>query len=144
VPGAVTGIEAVSLTGSHVSPGRGVRQARGGAGGRLALAQAGALQLEAVGTVDDTVQDGVAQSHVAHDLVPAGHGDLAGDQQRAPVVAVVDDLQQVAPLLRAQRLRPPVVDDQQPRALQRRQQPRQPALAAGGGEGSANRRGARL
>ena len=33
-------------------------------------------------------------------------GNLAGDQQRALLVAVIDDLQQVAPLLGGQRLRP--------------------------------------
>jgi hypothetical protein len=146
------------LTVAGVSPGRGVRQARGTAGG-LTLAQAGAFQFEAVGAVDDAVQDGITQSHVAHDIMPAVDGELTRDQQRAPPFPVIDDLQQVAPLLGGQRLRPPVVDDQQPRALQRRQQPRQPALAAGGGlapaprvlppgdrlrRWSANSRGARL
>ena len=66
--------------------------------------------------------------------MPASHGDLAGDQQRALVVAVVDDLQQVAPLLGGERLWPPIVDDQQARALDGSQQSRQPSFASGGGE----------
>ncbi len=43
--------------------------------------------------------------------------DLAGDQQRASIVAVVDDLVEVATLLGFERLRPPIVDDQQPDAF---------------------------
>jgi len=117
VPGVVTGVEAMSLTGLGVSPGCGLRQARSGPG-PLLFAQAGALQLEAVGAVDDAVQDGVAERQIADHLVPAGHGNLAGDQQRTLVVAVVDDLQQVPALLGAQRFRPPVVDDQQAGALE--------------------------
>ena len=56
-------------------------------------------------------------------------------------MAIVDDLEQIAPLLGVQRLRPPIVDDQQPGAFQRRQQPRQPALAARGGEFGEQPRG---
>lgn len=44
------------------------------------LAQAGAFQFDAVGAVDDAVQDGISQSHIADDLMPAGYGNLAGDQ----------------------------------------------------------------
>jgi len=107
------------------------------------LVQADAFQLEAMGTVNDTIQNGVAQGHVADDIVPASHRDLAGDQQRALVVAVVDDLQQVAPLFGGQRLGPPVVDDQQPCAFSaasiRGSRPSPRAIAR-----SANSRGARL
>jgi hypothetical protein len=66
--------------------------------------------------------------------MPTGHGDLAGHQQRSLLVAVFNDLQQVASLLGGERLRPPVIDDEQPGTLQRRQHPRQPAFAAGGRE----------
>jgi hypothetical protein len=65
----------------------------------LPLAQAGALQLDAVGAVDDAIQDRVADGWVAHEFVPARHGNLAGHQQRSLLVAVVDDLQQVAALI---------------------------------------------
>ena len=50
------------------------------------------------------------------------------------VVAVLDDLQQIALLLGGQRFRTPVVDDQQTGALQRCQHAWQPALATGSGE----------
>ena len=42
---------------------------------------------------------GVGERGIADDLVPAGDRHLAGDDQRAGVVAVFDDLQQVALLL---------------------------------------------
>ena len=128
----VSGIGSVSLTGLDVSLGGCVRQASGV--GCLPLAHAGAFQFEAMGTVDDAVDDRVSDRQISHDVVPASHGDLAGDQQRALVVAVIHDLQQVAPLLGGERLRPPVVDDQQAGALDRSQHPWQPALASGGGE----------
>ena len=100
----------------------------------LALAQARALQLDAMRAMNDAVEDGIAERGIADQFVPARHGDLAGDQQRAFLVAVLNDLQQVAPLLGTQRLRSPIVEDQQPGALQGGEQARQPALAAGGGE----------
>ena len=102
MPAVVLGIGAVSLTRLDVSLGGCIRQACGA--GRLPLAHAGALQLETMGTVDDTVDDRIADRQISHDVMPASYGDLAGDQQRALVVAVVDDLQQVAPLLGGQRL----------------------------------------
>ena len=73
------------------------------------LAQAFAFQLDAVGIVDEPVQDGVAQGRVADDVMPAIHRHLAGDDQRPGVVAVFDDLQQVALLFSNQRLRTPIV-----------------------------------
>ncbi len=71
MPTVVLDVGAVSLTGLDVSPGCSVRQVRGA--GCLLLAHAGALQLEAVGTVDNAIQNCVAQSHVADDLMPAGY-----------------------------------------------------------------------
>src|SRR5690242_19730984 len=59
-------------------------------------AQRGTLEIDAVRTVDDAIEDGVAERRIADDLVPAIDRDLAGDQQRAAIVAVVDDLEEVA------------------------------------------------
>ena len=47
---------------------------------RLRLAQRRALQLDAVGAVDQAVADGVGESGVADDLVPGLDGELAGDE----------------------------------------------------------------
>jgi len=80
--------------------------------------------------VHDAVQRRVGQGGVSNDLVPAADRDLAGDQQRAAVVAVVNDLEQIATLLGIERLRPPIIDDQEPDAFECGEQPRQAALAA--------------
>ena len=65
----------------------------------VALAQAGTLQLDAVGAMNDAIQNRIADRRVSDEFMPAAHGDLAGHQQRSLLVAVLDDLQQVAPLL---------------------------------------------
>jgi hypothetical protein len=42
--------------------------------------------------VDDAIEDGVGQRGIADDLVPALDRQLAGDEDRAGVVAILDDL----------------------------------------------------
>ena len=74
--------------------------------------------------------------------MPAIDGDLAGDQQRPPVVAIVDDLEQITTLFGIERFRPPIVDDQQAGAFERGHQPRQPAFAARLGKIGEQARGA--
>ena len=73
----------------------------------LLSAQGVAAQLDAMGVVDDAVEDGVGQSWVADQVVPAVHGDLAGDQRGAAAVAILDDLQQVVALLGGRAARAP-------------------------------------
>jgi hypothetical protein len=83
-------------------------------GDAVAFAQAGALQLDPVRAVNNAVENRIADRGIAHQFVPVSHGNLAGHQQRALLVTIVDDLEQIAPLLGSQRLRYPIVDDQQP------------------------------
>jgi hypothetical protein len=47
--------------------------------------------------VNETVQDSVAQGGVANDVVSELDGDLAGDDRRGVPVAIIEDLQKVAP-----------------------------------------------
>jgi hypothetical protein len=44
-------------------------------------AQRRTFEVDAVCTVDDAIEDGVAEGRIADHLMPAIHGDLAGDQQ---------------------------------------------------------------
>ena len=81
--------------------------------GGTVLAQAVARQVDPVGVVDEAVEHGIGQGRGADHLVPAVDWHLAGDQHRSGVVAVLDDLEQVTGLLGRQRLRSPVVEDQQ-------------------------------
>ncbi len=83
-----------------------------------------------MGAVDDAIKDRVGQGGIADYLVPPADRNLAGDQQRSAIAAVVDDLEEVAPLLGVERLRAPIVDDQQTGAFKRGQQPRHAAFAA--------------
>jgi hypothetical protein len=46
-------------------------------------------------------------------VMPSVHGNLAGDDERALVVAIFDDFQKIARLSGGGRLRPPVIQDQQ-------------------------------
>src|SRR5260370_19155427 len=77
------------------------------------LAQTFAAQFDPIGIVDDAIENGVGQSGIAHELVPAVDGKLACDDQRAGVVAILSDLQQIALLLGQQRLRSPIVEYEQ-------------------------------
>src|ERR1700731_4663974 len=85
-------------------------------------------------SVNDAIEDRVSEGWIPDDLVPAAYGNLTGDQQRPSSFTVVNDLQQIAPLFGVQRLRPPVVDDQQAGARQAPHQACQPPFAACGGE----------
>jgi hypothetical protein len=69
------------------------------------------VEFEAVGVVDDAVQDGVAESGLANDLMPGGKGELAGDQQGAAAVTILDEL--IAPLAGGEAIRSPVVEDEE-------------------------------
>ena len=91
--------------------------------------QTGPVQLDAVGAMHDAVKNGVTDSWIAHQFVPTLDGKLAGHQQGAFLVSVVDNLQHVAPLLDSQRFEPPVIDDDESSTLQARQQTRPSAFA---------------
>ena len=49
--------------------------------------------------MNDAIEDRIGQSRISHELVPSVDGKLAGDDQRAGIVAILDDLQQIALLL---------------------------------------------
>jgi hypothetical protein len=68
------------------------------------------VEFDPVRVVDDPVEDGVGQRRVADDLVPVVDRQLAGDDQRAGAVAVLDDLQQIALLFGEQRFWAPIID----------------------------------
>jgi hypothetical protein len=83
---------------------------RGAAGGPAA--HGFPLELDAIGVVDEAVEDGVAEGRVGDPLVPGEHRQLAGDDGCGAAVAVVDDLQQVMPPLGRQRCQAPIVQQQ--------------------------------
>ncbi len=76
------------------------------------LAPGLAVESETVGVVHDAVEDGIGEGGLIDDLTPRADRELTGDQGRGVGVAVLEDLQQVAALIRAEPVRTPVVEDQ--------------------------------
>ncbi|MFO0738198.1 MAG: hypothetical protein U0270_20065 [Labilithrix sp.] len=62
--------------------------------------------------MDDAIADGVGDGRVGEEVVPAIVFELARDDRRAKVVAVFEDLEQVAPRLFGQRSDREVVEDE--------------------------------
>src|SRR4051794_18595000 len=91
------GVAGRPLVGGDLSMVAPARSSGDGLGGFFA--QGFAAQLEAVGIVDDAIQDRVGEGRIADQVVPAIDRDLAGDQRGAAAVALLDDLEQVAALL---------------------------------------------
>ena len=100
------------------------RSCSGALGGDRLAPHRRAFQLDPVRAVNDAVEDRVTERGIGDHLVPFADGNLAGDQQRPAVVSVVDDLEQIAALLGIERLRPPIVDDQEPDAFERSEERR--------------------
>ena len=73
--------------------------------------------------MNDAVQNGVGQSGNADQVVPAVHGNLACDDDGALVVAILDDFEEIARLVGVERLRAPVVENEQLDAGERPQEP---------------------
>src|SRR5207302_452462 len=69
------------------------RSCSGALGGDEMTPQRGALQLDPMRAVNDAVEDRVTERGIGDHLVPFTDRDLAGDQQRAALVAIVDDLE---------------------------------------------------
>ncbi len=102
---------------------------------RLAPFAAGAAQtfagkLDAVGVVDETVQDGVGVGRVGYDFVPALHGKLGSHDRRAAAVSLFEDFEEVVPGRSVEGFEPPVVEDQEIGAPERAQDARMAPVAA--------------
>jgi hypothetical protein len=91
-------------------------------------------ELKAVSVVNEAVQDGVAEGGVADDVVPVFDGDLAGNDGRGATVAIIKDLQKVAPFGRIENRKAPVVEDQELNAAEGFEQAAISAVAASEGE----------
>lgn len=76
------------------------------------------FEFDAVGVVDEAIEDRVGD---ADDFVPAIDGQLAGDDNRAGFVSVLDDFEQITALVGVERFWSPVVQDQQIKSDDRQQ-----------------------
>ena len=83
-----------------------------------------------MGVVNEAIQNTVGQRRIADLLVPLGDGQLAGEDRRAHLVAVLADFQEV-PLALPERRMQPIVHDQHIDAGQPGQLVSQAAVGAG-------------
>jgi hypothetical protein len=91
-------------------------------------------ELKAVSVVNETIEDGVAEGGVSDHVVPMFDRDLAGDDGRGATVAIIKDLQKVAPFGRIENRKAPVVEDQELNAADGFEQAAIAAVAASQGE----------
>ena len=69
------------------------------------------LQDEAMGVVDEPIQDGVGDGRIGDQFVPVLDGQLAGHDGGRASMPVVENLQEIALLLGRERRQAPVVED---------------------------------
>lgn len=55
------------------------------------------VECDLVGVMHEPVEDGIGEGGIADGVMPLGHRQLAGDHGRPGVVAIVQQLEQVAP-----------------------------------------------
>lgn len=73
------------------------------------LSEALSLEFDAVGVVDEAIEDCVGNGRISDNFVPAIDGQLASDDDRASFISVLDDLEQIAALIGVERLRSPII-----------------------------------
>ncbi len=100
----------------------------------LGPAQAFAGQLDAMGVVNEAVQDRIGVGGIADDLVPAIHGELGRDNRRAAAVSLLEDFEQIVTGGGVERLQSPIVEDEQIGAAERAQDAGMAPVAARQGE----------
>ena len=84
--------------------------------------------------MDEAVEDGVGECRVADDVVPLLDRELAGDYGRADSVPVLEDFEQVVPVLGIERGEPPVVEHEDLGLGERFEQLRVATVGASDGE----------
>src|SRR5882757_10597854 len=108
--------------------------------GLLLLPKALSFELEAVGIVDEAIENRVGDGRVSDDFVPAIDGQLAGDNDRAGFVSILDDFEQITALVGVERFWSPVVQDQQIKSCDRPQHPGIASVGAAECEGGEETR----
>ena len=103
-----------------------------------------AAHLDAMGIVNEAVQDAVGGRGITDLFVPARNRKLRSQNRRARLISVFADFPEVAPLGFRQRSHGPVIDHQHIDAAQARQQVAQTAVGAGDRQIAKQRCRARL
>jgi hypothetical protein len=90
-----------------------------------------ACEVDAVGVVDDAIEDRIGIGRIANQIVPFVDWDLAGDDGRSAAVAFFEDLEEIVPCSGVERFEAPIVEDEQLHAAERPQDARIASVAAG-------------
>ena len=106
----------------------------GQVGWRFSFSQAFTFKADAMGIVNDPVQDGVSDGGFANHGVPLGDGELSSDQSGFTLVALFKDFEKVKALLIVEAMGAPIIQDQQLDASELVDQTREAAVEAGQGE----------
>jgi hypothetical protein len=85
--------------------------------------------LKTVSIVNEAIQDCVTEGGIADDLVPVVHRDLACDDNRCATMAIIEDLEEVAPFGRIENRQAPIIEDKKLNVPERFEQPAITAVA---------------
>jgi hypothetical protein len=110
----------------HVHSATGSGLSAGFAGSPQALSG----EIDAVGVMDQAVEDGVGVGGIADQRMPLIDRELAGDDGGAAAVAVLKDLQEVVAGRGVERLEAPIVEDEKIDSAERAQDAGVAAVAA--------------
>jgi hypothetical protein len=81
--------------------------------------------------VNNAIQDRVSEGGLGNHFKPDCHGELAGDQDGATAIAILDDLHEIAPMARGEAIRSPIVEHEEIGFDQDAEQPGKAAIAMG-------------
>jgi hypothetical protein len=71
------------------------------------------LQIQPIGVVNQTIQDGITDGRIRETGMPLDHRHLSGDQGGGSAVAIIQDFKQVLRLGTGQRITEPVIEGQE-------------------------------
>jgi hypothetical protein len=63
--------------------------------------------------MNEAIEDGIAECGVSYNVVPMFDGDLTGNDGGRATVAIIEDLQKVAPLGRIEYRQAPIIEDEE-------------------------------
>jgi len=72
-----------------------------------------AAEFDAMGVVNEAIQNGIGVGRIPDQIEPACHGELAGHHGGAATVAVLEDLEQMVAGVAVERFKAPIIQDQQ-------------------------------
>jgi hypothetical protein len=97
-------------------------------------AHAFAGEVDAVGVMNEAIEDGIGVSRIANDFVPSVDGNLGGNHRGAASVAFFEDFQKIMAGCGVEGLQPPIIQNEQIGTAEITQETRMAAIAARQGE----------